>query len=309
MQDNSFFVKHQAREDFNTARSKATISTLLNALTPERQRLLSLEDVKNLVQPSNESYKGMQEVPIDKIVGSEGRYRDFNSAFLPKKDFIRGRWESVDRAHLTDVILPPIKLYEIGGVYFVRDGNHRVSVAKMQGAREIDAEVIELDTEITIEPGMTTAELKEMVIEYEREQVFGNTGLAQIIPPEEVVFTEPGRYVEMLRHIQGHKYFINLGEEAEIPILKAASSWYSNVYKPIVRIIQQEGILSRFPGRTKGDLYLWTVKHWDKLKKQHGEDFPLEKAIMDYSRRYGKGLSTQFRGFIRSIFARLFKRS
>src|SRR6056297_2848886 len=169
MQNNSF-VHSQARDDFNKARSKATISQLLNALTPDRQRLLSLEDVRNLLKPKSEVYKGMQTVPIEKIIGSEGRYKDFTSAFLPKRDFIRGRWESVDRAHLSDVILPPIKLYEIGGVYFVRDGNHRVSVAKMQGTQHIDAEVIELDTEIDIEPGMNTRELKNAVIEYEKQK-------------------------------------------------------------------------------------------------------------------------------------------
>jgi hypothetical protein len=308
MQQDRFQVKYQAREDFNKARSRATISSLLNTLTPDRQRLLSLEDVKNLIRPSNESYKGMQEVPIDKIVGSEGRYRDFNSAFLPKHDFIRGKWESVDRAHLTDVILPPIKLYEIGGVYFVRDGNHRVSVAKMQGAEQIDAEVIELDSEVSIEPGMTTSDLKDKVIEYEKREVFDHTGLGQIIPPEEVVFTEPGRYVEMLRHIQGHKYFMNQDFEAEIPLLQAASSWYYNLYKPIVRFIQQEGILSRFPGRTKADLYIWIIKHWDSLKKEHGEDFPLEKAVMDYSNRYGESLKKQLRNFFSAIVDRILGR-
>ncbi|MFW6343256.1 MAG: transcriptional regulator [Sediminispirochaetaceae bacterium] len=307
MQQESSYVKFQAREDFNKARSKATISKILNALTPERQELLSLEDVKNLIKPKNESYKGMRAVPIDKIVGSEGRYRDFNSAFLPKRDFVRGRWESVDRAHLTDVILPPIKLYEIGGVYFVRDGNHRVSVAKMQGAREIDAEVIELDSEIPIEPGITTAELKNKVIVFEKEQVFEPTGLSRVIPPSEVSFTEPGRYVEMLRHIQGHKYFLNEGIEEEISLLKAASSWYENLYKPIVRIIRQEGIVSRFPGRTEGDLYIWIIKHWDKLKREHGEGFPLERAAVDYSDRYGQNLKSQVRSFLSRIFSRLFK--
>jgi hypothetical protein len=305
MQQNSFYIKNQAREDFNKARSRATLSQLLNALTPERQRLLSLEDVKALLRPKQENYKGMQTVPIDKIVGSEGRYRDFTGAFLPKRDFIRGRWESIDRAHLTDIILPPIKLYEIGGVYFVRDGNHRVSVANLQGREAIDAEVIELDSEITIDPGMTTAKLKDAVITYEKDQVFRNTGIDQIIPPEEIVFTEPGRYVEMLRHIQGHKYFLSQDKAKEIDLLDAASSWYNNLYKPILMIIQHQGILSRFPGRTKGDLYLWMIKHWDTLKKEHGEDFPLEKAVADYSQHYGRSVKSRFLSFLKELWNKL----
>jgi len=303
MQNNSF-VHSQARDDFNKARSKATISQLLNALTPDRQRLLSLEDVRNLLKPKSEVYKGMQTVPIEKIIGSEGRYKDFTSAFLPKRDFIRGRWESVDRAHLSDVILPAIKLYEIGGVYFVRDGNHRVSVARMQGVEAIDAEVIELDSEIEMQPGMTVHDLKNAVVEYEKQKVFSDTQLDSIIPPEEIVFSETGRYVEMLRHIQGHKYFLNQGRNTEIEFLQAAASWYNNLYKPIIRIIEQENIISRFPGRTMSDLYMWIIKHWDGLKNKYGNNFSLKMAALDYSEKYGTSLWEQFKSFIKALFKR-----
>jgi hypothetical protein len=286
-------VRSQAREDFNKARSKATISTILNALTPEKQHLLSLEDVRNVLKPKSETYKGMQTVDIDKIVGSEGRYKDFNSAFLPKRDFIRGRWESIDRAHLTDVMLPPIKLYEIGGVYFVRDGNHRVSVAKSQGVMAIDAEVIELDTELKLEAGMTWSDLKWLVIDYEKEQVYRDTDIGKVIDRREIHFTETGRWIELLRHIQGHKYFLNQDKDEEIPFVEAVRSWYENLYLPIVDIIFQENILARFPGRSFGDLYMWIIKHWDGLKRKNGEDFSLNQAAVDYSLRYGKSWRSQ----------------
>jgi hypothetical protein len=302
MDQNNIYIQNKARDDFNRARSRATISNLLFSLTPERQRLLSLEDVKNLLRPKGESYKGIQVVPIDKIVGSEGRYNDFTKAFLPKRDFIRGRWESIDRAHLSDVTLPAVKLYEIGGVYFVRDGNHRVSVAKMQGVEAIDAEVIELDTEVTLRPGMTVSDLKNSVIEYEKKNVFSDTGLDSIIPPEEIIFSEPGRYVEMLRHIQGHKYFLNQKKSVEIPFLEAASSWYNTLYKPIVRIIEQENIMHRFPGRTVSDLYMWIIKHWDGLKRKYGNSFSLQVAARDYSDKYGKSLWEQVLNFLKKLF-------
>ncbi len=306
MQQNSFFIQNRARDDFNKARSKATVSQLLNALTPDRQQLLSLEDVRTLLRPKGESYKGLQTVDIDKIVGSEGRYNDFNKTFLPKKDFIRGRWESVDRAHLSDVILPAIKLYEIGGVYFVRDGNHRVSVAKIQGVQAIDAEIIELDSEIKLKPGMTVQDLKRAVIHYEKEKVFAETELDRIIPPEDIDFTEPGRYVEMLRHIQGHKYFLNEGKEGEIPFFDAASSWYESIYKPIIRIIEQEGVIHRFPERTMSDLYMWIVKHWDRLKQKYGNSFSLNEAVLDYSRKYGQNRWSRFLLFLKNIYKKLF---
>jgi hypothetical protein len=295
MSQSSPMVHSQARDDFNKARSKATISSLLNALTPERQQLLSLEDVKNLVKPKTQTYKGMQTVDIDLIVGSEGRYEDFNATFLPKRDFIRGRWESIDRAHLSNITLPAIKLYEIGGLYFVRDGNHRVSVAKSQGVMAIDAEVIELDTELKFEPGMTRNDLKWLVIDYEKEQVYEQTELGKIIDKKEIHFTETGRWIELLRHIQGHKYFINQLQEEEIDFLEAAKSWYENIYLPITNIIFEENILAKFPGRSFGDLYMWIVKHWDDLKKKNGNNFDLKDAAIDYTERYGSSFKKKLK--------------
>ena len=145
---NNNYLNDQAIDDFGRARFREKILSILNLLSPEKQQLLSLYDIKSLVKPKNESYKGMKVVAVKDIVGSEGRYRDFNKAFLPRKEHLKNRWVSIDKAHISDVILPPIKLYKIGDVYFVRDGNHRVSVAKMQKVYAIDAEVVELNSEI-----------------------------------------------------------------------------------------------------------------------------------------------------------------
>jgi hypothetical protein len=147
-------IKQKAAEDFSRARLKEFFSRIMHFMHKDRTKLLSLNDVKKILKPQNETYRGMQTVPINLIVGSEGRYRDFDKFFLPKSDSLRSRWERVDEARLSDIILPPIQLYEIGGVYFVRDGNHRVSVAKAQGIEAVDAEVISLSTEIQITPSM-----------------------------------------------------------------------------------------------------------------------------------------------------------
>ena len=137
-------VSQQASSDFSRARGKAVLSQIQNFLNTDRDRLLSFNDVKDILKPKNEVYRGNQTVPIKMVVGSEGRYHDFNKFFLPKREHLRYRWQKVDEAHLKDIILPPIQLYEIGGAYFVRDGNHRVSVAKTQNVEFIDAVVTSL---------------------------------------------------------------------------------------------------------------------------------------------------------------------
>ncbi len=286
-----------AETDFSKARLKEIFSRIGGFLAPDQRRLLALEEVRAVIKPKSEAYRGVIAVPVSMIVGSEGRYRDFARGFLPKNDFLRGRWVRVDLAHYKDITLPPIQLYELGGAYFVRDGNHRVSVAKLKGALEIDAEVISLGSEIRIEPDMTLEELKKAVIRYEKEQFYLNTGFGALTKDDKLDFSTPGRYDEIMEHILTHKYFINQGNPVELSMDEALLSWYANVYKPIVDTITAERLTSRFPGRTASDLYAYMVKHWGVLKRRYGVQLPASEAVRDFSKRYGKGLWQRIRGF------------
>ncbi len=292
-------AKMQASLDFNKARTREFFSRVVHFLRPQKNQLLNFNEVKTLLRPNAEIYRGMQVIPIDKIVGSEGRYRDFNVAFLPRNEYMRSRWESVDKAHIQDVILPPIKLYKVGDSYFVRDGNHRVSVAKSQGVEAIDAEVTELKTAYKLEHNETLEELRDKLLKYEKDRFVDQTHLDQIIPLEHLEFSDPGRFDEILQHIQGHKYYMNLNMTDEISFQDAALSWYYNVFLPLIQTIGHEGIITRFPGRTKADLYIWIVRHWDELKRKYGEKVSLKDAALDYSHRKGKGFWEQLRALFK----------
>ncbi len=248
------YFTDRARGDFNKARNKAMFTRILTLLTREKDELLSFEEVKALVKPESETYGGVKTVPISLVVGSEGRYRDFNRFFLPRHQHLHSRWERVDLAHYQQIDLPPVNLYEIGGVYFVRDGNHRVSVARAQGIEFIDAEVISLGSKITLEPGMSRDDLKRAVIDLEKKEFFKKTRLDQLRPQIDLEFTATGRYDEIIRHINGHKYFLNLSRKAEISFEEGVLSWYDIVFAPIVDIVRAEKILTRFPGRKTADL-------------------------------------------------------
>ena len=260
-------IRQQALDDFHRAKSRARMQGLFSKLSWKNPDLLSLYEVTSIIKPKKETYLGMQTIEVDKIIGSENRYRDFSAAFLPKHEMLRGRWTSVDQARLSDVVLPPISVFSLGGYYFVRDGNHRVSVARSQGAEFIDAEVVELDSEIKLEPGMTTRQLRQRVVDYERA-AFIEQYRPSYLPMGEIVFTTPGSYPEMVNHILVHKYYINLNVEGEISFEDAARSWYKNVYAPIVRQIREDKLMLLFPGNAEGDLYMWLVRRWDEMKKQ-----------------------------------------
>jgi hypothetical protein len=278
----------RASEDFSKARARAILSQIQHFMNTDKDKLLSFNDVKEILKPKNQTYKGMQTVPIDHIVGSEGRYRDFNKFFLPKADHLKSRWVRVDEAHIRDIILPPIQLYEIGGVYFVRDGNHRVSVAKSQGIEMIDAEVISLSSEVAIEPSMTTDDLREKIIGIEKKAFYEKTEFGKYTNCYDLDFSMPGRYDVIYNHILVHKYYLNQGVSKEIPFSEALISWYNHVYEPIINIIKDERLYLNFPGRTAGDLYVWIVKHWDFLKKKYGIQYPIPDAARDFSQKYGK---------------------
>lgn len=292
-------VNVQAQSDFNKARTKEFFSRVLHILRPQKNRLLNFHEIKSLLRPQGEIYRGMQVVDLENIIGSEGRYRDFNAAFLPKSDHVRSRWESVDKAHIQDVILPPIKLYKVGSYYFVRDGNHRVSVARMQGVAAIDAEVTELKTQYKLDGQQSREELAARLVGYEREKFIEQTQLDQVIPMEHLEFSDAGRFDEIVQHIEGHKYYINQDIDEEISFSDAALSWYYNVFLPIVQQISSDGVMARFPGRTKADLYLWIVKHWDELKRQYGEKISLKDATRDYAHRQGQSLWKQLKDWFK----------
>jgi len=266
----------------------------MQILGRDRKELLPFDEVKGLLKPKTETYVGMKTIPVDKIVGSEGRYYDFTHSYLPKKEMLRSRWMRVDQAHLKDIVLPPIKVFRLGGGYFVRDGNHRVSVARMQGVEFIDAEVVELDSEIEITPDMTQEDLKQKIVEYERQRFINESGLAGVLDMHEIYFTAPGRYAEMLNHIYVHKYYLNQDKDYELSLEEAAESWYRNYYLPVIRVLKEEDVLSYFPGRTPADMYMWIVKHWDELKEKYGDNLTLNEAARDYTRKFGAGWWKRF---------------
>src|SRR5437870_4346264 len=124
----SFKIAHIAQTDFDRARRKAFLREMTSALSGRPNWLLSFEEISRTLPMKGQVYRGVQQIPVSEIVGSVNRYQDFNREFLPTQSHTRPRWESVDVANLTDVPLPPIQVYKVNSVYFVKDGNHRVSV-------------------------------------------------------------------------------------------------------------------------------------------------------------------------------------
>jgi hypothetical protein len=140
-------VDEQVEKDFDRALLKAALHRLRNHLRRRdgaHGRLPSFEEAKSTLAQWTQAYQGMRIVEVEKIKGSVGRYEDFDDTFLPLKVDMADRWGRIDRAYHKGDELPAVSLYKIGESYYVRDGNHRVSVAKYHKVAAIDAEVVEL---------------------------------------------------------------------------------------------------------------------------------------------------------------------
>jgi hypothetical protein len=178
----------------------------------------------------------------------------------------------------------------------------------MRGQTMIDAEVTKLDTVVGLKPGMTLEDLKREVLAYEKKNFYEKTDYGSITGDTMLDFTSPGRYDQIVEHVLVHKYFLNQEIKGELSFAEALWSWYENVYKPVVVAIQDEGLLSRFSGRTASDLYMFLVQHWDELKRKYGLDYSLGEAARDYGQRFGATPFSQFKRRIKSAIRRIIKR-
>jgi len=273
----------KARADFGTARRKAFWNEIMSFLSGRPNRLLSWDEVRDKLGIRGQVYRGMQAVPVDKIIGSVGRYRDFDRVFLPTQDRTADRWRSIARAHYDDVSLPPVKLYKIGDAYFVLDGNHRVSVARERGVEFVDAEVIEAGTRVPVTADLDAGDLE---IKGEYTRFLERTRLDELRPDPRIEFTIGGGYDRLLEHIAVHRYFMGLERQRFILEDEAVCDWYDNLYLPLVRIIREKDVLADFPGRTEADLYLWIMDHQHYLRERFGPGVEAEQAAEHFADHY-----------------------
>lgn len=298
------YLTSQSEDDFAKARNKAFINEIQHLLSPEESKLISLNDVKQMIKPINETYIGMKVIPIEKIVGSEGRYNDFDNKFFPKSSHLKNRWEHVDEAAIQSIDLPPIKVYEIAGLYFVRDGNHRVSVAKARGTEFIDAEVVSLQSEIVLKKPDNINDIIRQIINYEKRVFYSETGFGDITDYWCLDFSRTGRYDVIYNHILTHKYYLNQQQKEEITMEQAILSWFNNVYMPLASVINKKHILHSFPKRTIADLYVWMVRYWDDLKKKFGDEVSLDDVASTFKQKYKIPITKRIINRIKCIILR-----
>jgi hypothetical protein len=282
---------------FDSARRAALVSDLLAAVAGRPADLLPFDAVRREFHLRHLIDRGIQQIPLDRIVGSLDRASEFNRFFLPRDEALRDRWEEIKDLAEGPRGFPPVELYQVDRAYFVVDGHHRVSVARALGAPAIEAHVREFLTPVPLETG---ASLEDVLLRRGLADFLEITGLVPETPDEFRV-TVAGGYPRLLEHIRVHGYFKGIETGRDIPWHEEVESWRDTVHRPMIAILRRSGILEEFPGRTETDLYLFLMDHLHRLRQQYGNELPPERAVEAFEQEQGKAKPKGF-------FARLRER-
>jgi hypothetical protein len=244
---------------------------------PDGSRIKSFKENQIKEDAFDTRDRGTRTVPLKQIVGSVGRYHDFDRKFRLRDHLPPDRFEHVKCLMEGGMMLSPVKLYQIKDEYYVLDGNHRVSAAKALGRQDIEACIIEFL------PSPTTL---ENLLYREKAEFFEETGLQ-----EEIELTEVGQYRYLIGQIQSHQDFLEQQRQKPVLLECAATDWYKTIYQPLIMLIQRGQLSRYFPQRTIADLYTYiSSQQWQKKQRRtYGKE--IDQLIPNDMEEFRKNMS------------------
>lgn len=272
---------HRALEDFKRARQQAEMRQLMARLTGHSADLLSFDRVRRELGVSEEAVeRGVREIPLEAIIGSVGRASDFTRDFLPKRDNDAERWARIKAAAMDMRGMKPIDVYQVGEVFFVIDGNHRVSVARQLGATAMMARVFEIETRAPFTPD---DDPEELLAKARLTAFLSQTNLDRMRPGADLRMNLYAEYPALLEQIEQERARLTQAKGREVPANEAAASWYDNEYVPVLKLIREHGALRHMPDWTEADLYVLISEHWTELEEALGWEVDLPAVVADFA--------------------------
>jgi hypothetical protein len=254
-----------AQDDFLRARRRLAISRLRRWLRREPgdvDHILPFDEVVAALGRLQERDAGQQLVALDAIVGTVDRARGFDRHFRPTTPQVRARWERIATAMRRGEPMPPVDLYKVGEVYFVKDGHHRVSVARALGHQTIDARVVEVVTHVGAGRDLQRADLPLK----SHERVFFER---VPLPPEHrerVRPSDPWDFADMAEGIEAWGWRWTREHDRPMDRRELARRWYEEEYIPVVTMLRDAGMLGR---GTEADAYLRVGADRYRLLRTH----------------------------------------
>jgi hypothetical protein len=262
----SGFSQADAQGDFSRARRARLLADIGRRLRREPDDvglILPFEEVIDALGVVGREDLGLHVVPLDAIVGTVDRAADFDRGFRPTSPRLRSRWERIAAAQRRGEALPPISLYKVGDLYFVRDGHHRVSVAKSLGRQDIDAYVVEIQTRVRLGRELRVGELplKDHERLFRERVPLGREERARISVSDPWDFGRLAEAVEAwgFRAMQDRAEFIDRRTAARL--------WFEEDYVPISDMVRDAGMVEA--GETETDAYMRIVGQRYQLMRTH----------------------------------------
>lgn len=285
--EEDIYTYRRALEDFKWARSKAAMQRFWASIKGESLDLLPYAEISSKLRAVSQSNLGLQDVPLKQIVGSVGRVDDFDRNFNPLRDSDRHRWASVKTAMISPMSkgVPPVHLYKIGEMYFVLDGNHRVSIAKEIGSKSIEAYVTEVRTKVSVDASLTT---EDLVRKAAYADFLEDTQIDSFLPGISLSLNFIQNYNLLKEHIAVHQYYMGIERSAPVPYAEAVKHWYDFVYQPVINAIENVGLANIYPDMTLTDLYLYVLDQQTSIQQELGLNVSTENAIDFVAMKDGK---------------------
>lgn len=271
-----------AQHDFMRARRRATIAKLIARLRGEPDDIgvvLPYEEVVEALGFVSERSAGLQVVSLDQIMGSVGRGRDFDRRFRPTSGRSRGRWEQIAAAARRGEAFPPVDLVKVGEVYFVRDGHHRVSVARALGRADIDAYITEVVTRLDASRAMTLSDLPVK----SHERVFFERVPLPAAARAEIELSEPDDYDELAEAVEAWGFRAMQSQGEPLDRKQTAELWLETEYRPVVAMLREAGLVH---DSTDTEAYMSVAAERYRLLRTHDWNDDVLRQVLDGRRRW-----------------------
>lgn len=266
-----------AQHDFLRVRRRATLAGLTARLRgePDDVRLvLPYEEVIAALGFISEHSAGAAVVPLDAIVGTVDRGRDFDRRFRPTSGRVRSRWEHIAAAMRRGESMPPVDLVRIGEIYFVRDGHHRISVARALGRADIDAYITEVVTRLGAEKTITLADLplkSHKRVFFERVPLPDNAR-------SEITLTDPWAYDRLAEAVEAWGFRTSQDRGEAISRREAAFLWLETEYRPVVEMLREVDLIGN---RTAAEAYMRVSAERYRLLRTHRWDEDVIQRVVE----------------------------
>lgn len=270
------FPSADAQDDFLRARRRhalSRVSAVLRREPDDIDLILPFQEVVDALGLVSESPEGLRSIPVDAIVGSVDRRSGFDRRFRPTSAAMRARFERIAGAQRRGESMPPIDVYRVGDAYFVRDGHHRVAVARAQGRDTIDAHVVEVVTRVPADPSLRFGDLPLKG----HERLFHERVPLGTEARERMRLTDPIRFGVLAEGVEAWGFRLQQAEGVCLDRPTVARRWYEEEFAPVVEMLRDADLVER--GETDADAYLrLTADRYRLMRTQEWSDEAIERV-------------------------------